>query len=266
MKFFSINKYRFKFTAFLLIICLAATSLSGCNGDEQNNDTPTAQDSPQDETPNNEPSDTPENSQPEAAPDNTSAVPKAPEPNQTPIAEKSPMAISRIPAANPVYPSVSGITDDPLSEEPEEESDPHDHEPIPNLFPIDRCLVEVQGEYDSEFARNMVAAINAARVDYMIPEVTRNTSLLACADIRCKEQSYFIGHFRPDGRSWRSVAPGYVQGECIAVDYRTAEDVVNAWLNVNVTRVNLMNPDYTQVGTSVYNIDGTLFVAVEFGY
>ena len=100
----------------------------------------------------------------------------------------------------------------------------------------------------------------------MIGTVERNTSLLACADIRCKEQSYFVGHFRPNGLPWNSVSYDYAQGECIAVDYRTAADVVEAWLSVNDTRIQLMNPDYTKIGTSVYNIDGTLYIAAIFGY
>ena len=252
-------KKRIKYITLLLTLAVASTTIYGCN----NND-PAAEETPA-EAPENNDASTPT---PDAAApaDNTSEIPPASAPAQTPIGDRSPVAVTRIEPDPVVYdnPQVSGAYDDPITEPAE--TDPHEHEPIPNLFPIDRCLIEVNGEYDSEFARNMVTAINAARVDYLIPEVTRNTGLLACADIRCKEQAYFIGHFRPDGRSWRSVAPGYVQGECIAVDYRTAEDVVRAWLNVNDTRVQLMNPDYTQVGTSVYNIDGTLYVAVEFGY
>lgn len=259
------NKFKIKYLTLFMVMILAAASISGCNNDTPAEDTP-SQEASDNPTPEDNNQDEPNEQQPANEP--TEQTPAAPA--QTPIGERSPIAVSRIEPTTPtypIYPTVSGTDDleDP-TQEPEEEPDPHDHEPIPNLFPIGECQVEVNGEYDSDFARDMVAAINAARTDYMIGEVTRNTSLLACADIRCKEQAYFVGHFRPDGSSWRSVAPGYVQGECIAVDYRTAEDVVRAWLNVNKTRVNLMNPDFTQVGTSVYNIDGTLFVAVEFGY
>lgn len=192
----------------------------------------------------------------------------------TPLGDKSPIAITRI---EPTQPTVTGtdnfdadgitINGTVTSDPEDEEKDPHEHEKTPNLFPVDMCQVEINGVYDSPMSRDIITQINAARVDYGIGELTRNTSLLACADVRCKEQTYFIGHFRPNGTSWTTVAPnGEALGECVAVDYRTAEDTVTAWLSVNDTRVQLMNPEYTSVGVSVYKINGTYFIAAEFGY
>lgn len=253
----------------LLLITICSVALFGCN----NGDTP-AEDAPTEEaSPDENPDDNADNNSPEAA----APAPETPaEPDQTPVADKSPVAITRIEPPEETEPTVTGTGDptnnvpgtDANNDTPDDSDDyvPPTHKPAPPLFPVGRCQVEVNGVYDSEFSKELVDAINEARVDYMIEPVTRNTSLLACADIRCKEQSYFVGHFRPDGSSWRSVAPDYVRGECIAVDYREAEDVVTAWLAVNKTRVELMNPFYTQIGTSVYNIDGTLFIAAEFSY
>lgn len=251
---------------------MVAFQITACNNGNGEDPTAPTEEAPTD---NNDTPAEPDNS-PEQAPAEEPAATPAPEaptpaePSNTPVAEKSPMEITRIPPAEPNYsiPTVTGSDELPPVNDPEEakEEDPHEHEPAPNLFPVDQCQVEINGYYDSKFSKELVDAINEARKDYMIGEVTRNTSLLACADIRCKEQSYFVGHFRPNGSSWQSVAPGYVQGECIAVDYRKAADVVEAWLSVNKTRVQLMNPEYTQIGTSVYNINGTLFIAAEFGY
>lgn len=252
----------------LLLITICSVALFGCNdADAPNEEAPTEEASP-DENPD-------DNSAPESSPIAEAPAPKTPaEPNQTPVADKSPVAITRIEPPEDTNPSVTGTGDPapvPGTDANDDTTDddeyvPPTHKPAPPLFPVGRCQVEINGVYNSEFSKQLVDAINEARVDYMIPPVTRNTSLLACADIRCKEQSYFVGHFRPDGSSWRSVAPDYLRGECIAVDYREAKDVVTAWLAVNQTRVELMNPFYTQIGTSVYNIDGTLFIAAEFSY
>lgn len=264
----------FKSRLLILILMLAfsTASLSGCNNENPDNQTENADEAPEDNADDDNQDNPNEDSPNQENPDTPSQTPM-------PVADKSPVAISRINPDNPVYPNVSGAPADPSTvtptapgeEEQNEEDlkkqeDPHYHEPTPNLFPIDFCQVEVNGVYDSDFAKSLVEAINAARVDYMIGTVERNTSLLACADIRCKEQSYFVGHFRPNGLPWNSVSYDYAQGECIAVDYRTAADVVEAWLSVNDTRIQLMNPDYTKIGTSVYNIDGTLYIAAIFGY
>lgn len=266
-----INK---KYLSFILILLLSVSQLTACNN--QNGENPDAANEAS--NPENTPAEEPANEGNDAAsaenPAPASNEPAVSEPPaNTPVAERSPVEVTRIEPDTPQYsaPTVTGAGTDSANDtaapsETEETSDPHQHEPLPNLFPIDKCQVEINGVYDSKFSKELVDAINAARVDYMINPVARNTSLLACADIRCKEQSYFIGHFRPDGSSWQTVAPGYVQGECIAVDYRKAADVVEAWLAVNDTRVQLMNPDYTQIGTSVYNINGNLYIAAEFGW
>lgn len=180
-------------------------------------------------------------------------------PNQQAVAERSPVEITRIEVDDPI-----DEDDDDLDED---EKDPHEHEPTPNLFKIDECQVEVQGIYQVKLSKDLLKEINSRRKDYGIGQLTQNTSLLACSDARCKEQTYFVGHFRPDGSSFDTVSPeGYVRGECIAVEYRTVKDIMEAWFAVNKSRMQIMDPDYTQCGISIYDIDGQYFIAAEFGY
>lgn len=194
-----------------------------------------------------------ESNAPVAAVSAATAEPKA-------IAERSPVEITRI-----------EVEDDPDDDEPDgkslgEDEDEHDHEPTPNLFKVDKCQVEVNGIYKVKLAKDLLKEINSRRADRSIPALSPNTSLHACADARCKEQTYFVGHFRPNGSSFDSVGPGYVQGECIAVEYRTVNDIMEAWFAVNDSRYQIMNPDYKQVGISIYDIDGIYYIAAEFGY
>lgn len=178
------------------------------------------------------------------------------EPVNTAIAERSPVEITRI-----------EVPDDPDDEDDiAEEKDPHEHEVTPNLFPVEKCQVEVNGIYQVKLSKDLLKEVNKRRADRKIGSLTENTGLDACADARCKEQTYFIGHFRPDGSAFDSVGRGYIQGECIAVDYRTVNDIMEAWFAVNESRYQIMNPDYTQCGISIYDIDGIYYIAMEFGW
>lgn len=259
-----------KIITYILALLLLSTSLYGCNkedaeaadaaaeGEQADNADDALQAAVQQAL-----GDTDENPSEGQNPDAEEAQPQATAadaPAQTAIAERSPVEITRIEVPDP-EPQATG-SGDLLANDP----DDHNHEPVPNLFPIDECQVEINGIYKVKLAKDLLKEINKRRSEYGIGALTQNTSLLACADARCKEQTYFVGHFRPDGSAFNSVAPGYIQGECIAVDYRTVNDIMEAWFSVNKSRMQIMDPDYTQCGISIYDIDGTYFIAAEFGY
>lgn len=253
----------------LSLVGALGTSLFGCNQPEN-------ADEPTEEAADNNPGDVTNNDTPD---NNTPANENAPEPqapNTQQIPGRSPVAITRVDpddnktpdidptnpdATSPIEQAVSAATND----EPEEPGK-RKHDPLPNLFPVDECQIEVNGIYNPTLSKEIVTEINAARAEYMIDAMTLNTSLMACADVRCKEQYYFTGHFRPNGLPWYSVSPKNVQAELISIDYRTAPEIVEAWLSVNKTRVQLMNPEFEQIGVSVYDIDGIYYVAAMFGY
>jgi len=182
----------------------------------------------------------------------TSDIQTASEPQQA-IAERSPVEITRADMGRPQGSS--------------ETTDKHKHKKTPNLFEVTECQVEIDGLYLVDMSKDLLKEINSRRKDYGIDQLTMGTSLLACADSRCKEQTYFVGHFRPDGSAFSTVSPdGYVQGEIIAVDFRDVNDIMESFFSVNKSRIEMMNPDYTQCGISIYLIDDTKFCAVEFAY
>lgn len=180
----------------------------------------------------------------------------AEEPPKTAVAEKSPVEITRIDMGSPLQSTASDL---PAEEE--------NKDPAPNLFEITECQVEINGIYQVKMARDLLKEINKRRAEYGISPLRQNTSLLACADSRCKEQTYFVGHFRPDGSPFTSVSPeGYVKGECVSVHFSSVNDIMEDWFAVNKSRMQIMHPDYTQCGISIYDINGTLFLAAEFSY
>lgn len=242
---------------FLLIITMSV-SFCGCNKDanaseDATNEATDDSNANEDTEPTNA-----DNSGEQETPDNEQAASGASaEPDKTAIAERSPVEITRI-----EVPEEQNTDDVEDTTEPE----PEKHEVTPDRFPVDKCQVEVNGLYQVKLAKDLLKEVNKRRADRKLTALTENQSLQACADARCKEQTYFIGHFRPDGSAFDSVGKGYVQGECIAVDYRSVNDIMEAWFSVNESRYQIMNPDYTQCGISIYDIDGTYYIAAEFGY
>lgn len=269
-----------KILIYFLVLVMTSFSLYGCNNNDaagednvaegEDNGAEGAEDTPDDalndavadalddgSAPNeDEATPAPENG---GAPNENAASGATAEPVKTAIGERSPVEITRVEV--------------PLDDDDEElkpgalnEKDEHEHEVTPNLFPVDKCQVEIQGLYKVKLAQDLLKEVNKRRAERNIGALSPNTSLHACADARCKEQTYFVGHFRPDGSAFDSVGRGYVQGECIAIDYRTVNDIMEAWFAVNESRYQIMNPDYTQVGISIYDIDDIYYIAAEFGW
>ena len=268
------SRFNSKIIAYTLVLALFSVSFYGCN---KNDDAAATEAEPsEDGNVSDEQAlqnaiadalgdnDTPEDNADQdatAAPEADDAVNTASGASATPtaIAERSPVEITRI-----EVPDVEDDDDDVLGED--DDKDPHEHEVTPNLFPVDKCQIEINGLFQIKLAKDLIKEINKRRADRQIGPLAENTGLQACSDARCKEQTYFIGHFRPDGSAFDSVGRGYVQGECIAIDYRTVNDIMEAWFSVNESRYQIMNPEYTQVGISIYDIGGIYYIAAEFGY
>lgn len=248
---------------YMLLLAMLSMSLSGCKkSDEPEDAAEQAADDGQvdgDDTLDNAIADVIDpNAGQEQTPELTRVdnpdVPEAPA--QQAIAERSPVEVTRIDMGKPEKKSSSAS-----------KSGNHNHEKAPKLFEISPCQVEVDGRYLIQMSRDLLTEINSRRRDYDIDSLEMTTSLMACADSRCKELTYFVGHFRPDGSAFSSVSPeGYIQGELIAVDYRTVDEIMETFFSVNSSRYEMMNPDYTQCGISIYDINSTYYVAVEFAY
>lgn len=266
-----------KILVYMLMLAMLSMTFTGCNNDENaSNDATTNDDGktsdekaledavaqalnegePDNQTPN---ADTATDNETPNNTGDTAASGASVEPTQTPIAERSPVEITRIEVPEDEEEPKKYVETDGVLEEEE-------HEVTPDLFPMDKCQVEVQGLYKVKLAKDLLKEVNKRRADRGLKAFRENPGLQACSDARCKEQTYFIGHFRPDGSSFDSVGRGYVQGECIAIDYRTVNDIMEAWFAVNESRYQIMHPYYTQCGVSIYDIDGIYYIAMEFGY
>lgn len=112
-------------------------------------------------------------------------------------------------------------------------------------------------ESSKSYAEQVVALVNAERAKVNLPALTMTEELNHAAQIRAVETTQSFSHTRPDGRHFSSVLaengiPYRRAGENIAWGQRTPEIVVNAWMNSEGHRANILNKDFTSIGIGYY--------------
>ena len=146
------------------------------------------------------------------------------------------------------------------------DSEPAEKQPTPDDFEVGTGLVYIDGKYDTAYASNLAAEINAARTGLNYDPFTQNTSLGTCANLRAKEITCFLSHYRPDGSTFFSLAPDYYKAELIAIDAATPKETLDAWMSDPISRGILMSKDYTTFGVSNYVCNTLNCIVVSLGY
>ena len=157
-------------------------------------------------------------------------------------------------------------------EQPEEK--PEDK---PEQNPEQKPDVPEDGSSDKEesealsFAEQVVELVNAERAKVNLPALTMTTKLNEAALVRAKETVQSFSHTRPNGSSFSTVLKEngisfQGAGENIAWGQRTPEQVVNAWMNSEGHRANILNPRYTSIGVGYYLNGATPYWAQLFTY
>ena len=116
---------------------------------------------------------------------------------------------------------------------------------------------------DSSLAMQVLSLVNSERAKYGLEAVTYDTLLSSAANIRAVEIKSLFSHTRPDGRSCFTALDevGYSYrkaGENIAYGQRSAEEVMNAWMNSEGHRANILG-DYDYIGIGVYEKGGVIY-------
>lgn len=114
---------------------------------------------------------------------------------------------------------------------------------------------------NQSYVEQVVALVNAERAKVNLPALTMSEDLNYAAQIRAKETVQSFSHTRPNGSSFSSVLKengiSYRgAGENIAWGQRTPEAVVNAWMNSEGHRANILNKNYTSIGVG-YHLNGS---------
>jgi len=105
-------------------------------------------------------------------------------------------------------------------------------------------------------ATDLMSKINFERTQRFLPSLTTNSKLTVAATAKSQDminRSYFA-HADPDGNYvWpRIEAAGYGPysslGENLAMDFSSASDVINAWMNSPTHRANIVNEKFEDQG------------------
>ncbi len=115
----------------------------------------------------------------------------------------------------------------------------------------------------SSYASSVVELVNAERAKAGLSPLAENGSLNDFAQLRSSELVNDFAHKRPDGSRPLDYVMGmdgvHRAGENIAMGQTSPEDVMNAWMNSEGHRENILKSDFTMIGVGCYEYDGKLY-------
>ena len=105
------------------------------------------------------------------------------------------------------------------------------------------------------FAVEVLRLVNIEREREELEPLVLDETLCNISTVRANEIRQVFSHSRPDGSSWVTLldeynAPYFSAGENIAAGYVSPQDVVEAWMNSEGHRKNIMSPKYGKMGLS----------------
>lgn len=123
--------------------------------------------------------------------------------------------------------------------------------------------LEVLGRVSNISAGELLADTNAERSKTSLPELKLNDQLSSAAFLKAQDMfaNNYWAHTSPTGVTpWKWLGDsGYnynVAGENLAKNYPTSQATVNAWMNSETHRANILNGKYQEIGFAV--VDGPL--------
>lgn len=136
----------------------------------------------------------------------------------------------------------------PDVQEPETPAQPDHQEPDINA-PAEEEL--------HSYAMQVLNLVNAERAKAGLSELKLDRNVTAAANVRAKEIKQSFSHTRPNGSSFSSALTeqgiSYKRsGENIAWGQKTPEQVMNAWMNSDGHRANILNPNFENIGIGYY--------------
>ena len=116
----------------------------------------------------------------------------------------------------------------------------------------------------SGYADAVVKLVNQERAKAGLKSLSVNQAAAAAANVRAREIEGAFSHTRPNGSSFSTAlkeqgASYRAAGENIAYGQRSAEQVMEGWMNSSGHRANILSAQYTAIGVGVYrSASGTL--------
>lgn len=153
---------------------------------------------------------------------------------------------------------------------------------VPEIGVPDAPETEKPGENETDkpendqeemsFARQVVKLVNEERAKAGLNELTIDTNVEAAAQVRAGEIKQSFSHTRPDGSQFSTALKEQGvsyrgTGENIAWGQKSPEAVMQAWMNSDGHRANILNAKFTKIGVGYYqDANGTNYWTQLFTY
>ncbi|AEM21459.1 SCP-like extracellular [Brachyspira intermedia PWS/A] len=115
-------------------------------------------------------------------------------------------------------------------------------------------------------AKEVFNLVNQERLKAGLTEYKLDAKLCEAANQRAKEIVEKYDHIRPDGREWDTVldeygfnSGAYIRGENIVAMRESASSAMNAWMNSQGHKDNILADYYTTIGVGVYEYNGSKY-------
>ncbi|KKR18841.1 MAG: hypothetical protein UU65_C0001G0231 [candidate division CPR2 bacterium GW2011_GWC1_41_48] len=125
-------------------------------------------------------------------------------------------------------------------------------------FGIGFDTVSVSAQVGESMTHQIVSLTNSERQKVNLPALKENSQLQGAAIARAKDMfaKDYWDHFAPDGKEpWEAIKEaGYnysYAGENLAKGFSDANSTVNAWMNSQTHKDNLLNSNYEDIGIAV---------------
>ena len=109
----------------------------------------------------------------------------------------------------------------------------------------------------------LLILINLERAKVGAQPLTYRPDIEAASNLRAQEASQSWSHTRPNGLPYYT-ADDRIWGENLAKNFRTAQDTINAWLNSESHRRNMLNTKFKGACIGTYSEGGKQWVSLEF--
>lgn len=117
--------------------------------------------------------------------------------------------------------------------------------------------------YDAA-AQQVLDIVNEKRSENGLRPLTLDSTLQDDAMIRAAEAAVYFSHTRPNGLGCWTAGSGTMVGENLAVGQTNPKMVVEAWMNSDAHRANLLNSGYSSVGIGCVKYNGIWFWSQAF--
>ena len=128
----------------------------------------------------------------------------------------------------------------------------------------DTYAVILSGTYDYSSANAVLEIVNRERKEAGLSPLELDEELQDAAMYRAAETVVLSDHIRPNGEEWYTVSDK-MHGENLAVGYQSADEVMEAWMNSEGHRNNILEQEFNSIGIGCFIYEGVYYWIQAFG-